>query len=150
VVKPRAVAVLAACVVCVAAARHPLHTTITEIRYASATRIAAVSVRAFEDDLTAVTGRDDVDVVAYVGRQLRFRERDGRPAHVRWEGVTRRDALLWITGQATLRHGFDGATVENRMLTERFEDQVNVVLAIDGRRRLTLLFTRGDGPKLLR
>jgi hypothetical protein len=150
VVKFSAVAVLAACVVSLAAARHPLHTTITEIRYRPATRTAAVSVRAFEDDLTPVTGRDDAGVVAYVGRQIRLRERDGQVASVRWEGVTRRDALLWITGQATLRHGFDGATVENRMLTERFEDQVNVVRATDGRRRLTLLFTRGDGPKLLR
>ena len=37
----------------------------------------------------------------------------------------------------------------NRVLTERFADQVNLVRATYAGRSATLIFTRGDGPKAL-
>ncbi len=45
--------------------------------------------------------------------------------------------------------GLAGSRVDNRILTDRFADQVNVVRATYGRRTATLIFTRGDGPKAL-
>lgn len=132
-----------------AGARHPLHTTITEIRYAEATRAATLTVRAFEDDLDAAAGREDPSVLAYVARAVSLADRAGRPLTVRWEQVHRAEGLVWIRGTAHVPSDLEDVRVRHTMLTERHADQVNVVQATAGSRRRTLLFTRGDGWKAL-
>ena len=45
--------------------------------------------------------------------------------------------------------GLTGGRVASALLSERFEDQVNIVRVTYGGRRRTLLFTRGEAAKAL-
>jgi hypothetical protein len=138
------------------AAAHPLHTTITEIVHDARRAEATVVVRAFENDVrAALSARQaphatDAAVLAYVGAKFALRDRAGKEIGVRWENVRRRDELLWIEGRVSAPRGLSGVGVHNDLLTELHSDQVNVVQVVQGERRQTLLFTRGDALKPLR
>jgi len=135
---------------------HPLHTTLSEISIASDGQLQIV-LRAFVDDFSAaVTGHagsmpapvgtpSDSATARYLARAVSLRDASGRGVAFTFAGVRRRGDVVWVTLRATVTSGGVGACLTNRVLFERYDDQVNIVqTSIAGRRR-TLLFTNRDG-----
>jgi hypothetical protein len=52
---------------------------------------------------------------------------------------------VWVTLRAPELRGVAGARLTNRVLFDRYEDQVNIVQTSISGRRQTLLFTKSDG-----
>lgn len=135
---------------------HPLHTTLTEVTTASDGSIRIV-LRAFIDDFSAaVTGRAapqgvpiptpaDSAIARYLGQTLALTDAGGRRLPLSVAGVRRTDDLVWITLHAPALRSPAGARLTNRVLFDRWEDQVNIVQTAIGARRQTLLFTKRDG-----
>jgi hypothetical protein len=137
-----------------AAAGHPMHTSVAELRYDGSTREARVTIRVYPDDLAgAVPGAQgavaDSALVRYVRARFALADQRGRPLRLEWQEVARAGDALVIRLRAAAPEGLEGARVAHLLLHERFGDQVNVVRATYGRRTVTLLFVPGDGPKRL-
>ncbi|MGI9077081.1 MAG: DUF6702 family protein [Gemmatimonadaceae bacterium] len=140
---------------------HPLHTTLTEITFSPREQRIQVMLRVFADDLgTAVAafakvkqGSDhevpDRASYAYLTHAVALAERGGRRLPLEWCGTKRTADLVWICLRAKSARGLGALEVHNRVLFDLHDDQINIVQVTDGRRRHSLLFTKGDGPKRL-
>lgn len=130
---------------------HPLHTTHTEIVERGPGE-AGITIRAFTDDLHRAVGAPggavtDSALAQYVRRTLEIRSAGGAPARLRWEGTRiDGDATLLRLG-ATIPGGLRGMRLRQAMQVELFPDQVNVVQVRYAGRRVSLLFTPGDGAR---
>lgn len=131
---------------------HPIHTTMTAV---SADKSGITfSVRSFADDFSAsvalFAGRKpptdssvtEHDVASYLAAHLRVLDARGQALTLRSCGTTRARELYWLCVRV------DGPTdvrvlrVENRILTERHADQVNIVQVDASGVRKTILFTK--------
>ena len=135
---------------------HPLHTTLTEISLAPDGQLQIV-LRAFVDDFSAaVAGHSgpmsppiatptDSAIARYLGGAVSVSDAAGRHIALAVVGTRRSGDLLWVTLRAPVAGRAAGVHLTNRVLFERYDDQVNIVqTSIEGRRQ-TLLFTKRDG-----
>lgn len=134
-------------------ARHPLHTTHTDLRQHDG--VVEITVRAFTDDLhRAVAAReratDDSALVRYVRATLTLADVAGRPVLLTLAGTRIDGDITLMTLRAPLPGGLTGARVRQAMHMELFDDQVNVVRAEYEDRQTSLLFTPGDPARTLR
>ena len=135
---------------------HPLHTTLSELSIASNGSVQLV-LRAFVDDLSAATlGRagpqpapvatpPDSATARYLARTLAVIDAAGHRVTLGLAGVRRSGDLLWVTLRTPPAPGRVGVRLTNRVLFDRYDDQVNVVQTSVAGRRRTLLFTKRDG-----
>jgi hypothetical protein len=135
---------------------HPLLTTLSQVSAAPDGAVEIV-VRAFVDDFAAaVSGRApapahatptpaDSATARYLSGALVLTDAAGRRVSLRVVAVRRTDDLIWVTLRAPAVAGGKGARLTNRVLFERYDDQVNIVQTSVGGRRQTLLFTKRDG-----
>jgi uncharacterized protein DUF6702 len=122
--------------------RHPMHTSSAELVHeADSVRVA---IRVFADDIATVGA-----VRSYLGDRFGIVDRSGQGVRLEWSGSEIAGDVLTIRMRGRVAGGLSGAKVNNQVLTDRFADQVNVVRAAYDRRAVTLIFTRGDGPKAL-
>ena len=124
------------------ASRHPMHTSSAElVQEADSVRVA---IRLFADDVATVGA-----VRTYLADRFGIVDRSGKAVPLEWAGAEVAGDVLTIRLRGRVPGGLSGTRVSNRVLTDRFTDQVNVVRATYDRRAATLIFTRGDGPKAL-
>jgi hypothetical protein len=135
---------------------HPLHTTLTELSVSSDGSVQIV-IRAFVDDFSAAVTRraapggapiatpPDSATARYIGESVILTDGGGRRVTLAVANVRRTDDLLWITLRAAALTPVAGARLTNRLLFERWDDQVNIVQSSVGARRQTLLFTKREG-----
>ena len=135
---------------------HPLHTTLAELSIAQDGGVQIV-LRVFVDDFSAaVAGRatigsapiatpHDSATARYLGATMVLTDGSGRPVALVLTNMRRTDDLLWITLRAPALRTVAGAHLTNRVLFDRWDDQVNIVQTTIGGRRQTLLFTKRDG-----
>lgn len=140
---------------------HPLHSTITELTEDRAHGVVRATIRVFADDFgTAVTrsvrGRSlsagpqwEAAALAYVNSAFGFTDRTGRALPMRSCGTRRTSDLLWVCVEATSAEGLAPLMVRNGVLSDLFDDQVNVVQGTIGGVRRSVLFTRGARAKAL-
>ncbi len=124
-------------------AAHPTHTSSAEL--VQERDSVTVAIRVFADDLGSPT---ESELGRYLRERFQLAER-GRGVALAWRGSERKDDVVIVRLGGRLEGSLAGATVTNRVLTERFSDQVNIVRATYAGRTSTLLFVRGDGPKAL-
>ena len=134
---------------------HPLHTTLTEVTTLADGSVQIV-VRAFIDDFAAAVTRRatppgapiptpaDSAAARYLGDTVVLTDAVGRRVPLEVAGMRRTDGLVWITLRAPALRSIAGARLTNRVLFERWDDQVNIVQTAVGARRQTLLFTKRD------
>jgi len=134
-----------------ALAAHPLHTTLTELRYQDGDRVVEVTVRAFADDVRAAVGRELTDSTAfgYLRRTFTLSDRAGRPLGVAWCGLRRSDDVVWLCLRAAAPDGTSGLRIRAGLLFDLYHDQINIVQVTARGRRVVLLFTRDEAPKPL-
>ena len=111
---------------------HPMHTAVIEIAY---------------DGTTTAAG--DSATVRYVTSSFTVVDRTGTRLMLRWHGFERVGDVLVLRFDAAAPAGLAGGRIATTLLSERFEDQVNIVRATYGGRTRTLLFTRGEAAKPL-
>jgi hypothetical protein len=134
---------------------HPMHTAVIEIAYDGTTTAAAIRIRVFVDDFTAAiqvppgTAAGDSATVRYVTSSFTVVDRTGTRLMLRWHGFERVGDVLVLRFDAAAPAGLAGGRIATTLLSERFEDQVNIVRATYGGRTRTLLFTRGEAAKPL-
>lgn len=139
---------------------HPLHTTMTELTFDARTRSLRATIHAFSDDFgRAVNGLSpeatppaqvsDSAAIAYLRGHLVVTGPDGRVIPLRWCGIERRGDAYLIGMEAAGTGRMDGVRIRNRLHTDLYPDQINIVQATDGRSRATLLFTGADWSKPL-
>ena len=146
------------------AVRHPIHSTLTEISFDPAARLATVRVRAFADDFgTAIArwthsrpARPGVKAPApdslsfdYLSHALSLESAPDQFATLEWCGVEKTGAVLWLCLRARLDRGLEGVRVADRVLNELFEDEINIVQIQDAGHRTSAVFTRKDAAKVL-
>ena len=136
------------------AVAHPMHTTVAEITYDSGTRTAAIHIRVFADDFTTALIPDpaapaDSAMSRYVRGAFALADRSGRPLPIHWVGSAREGNVVVLHLRVTVPGGLAKGKVLSAILSERFEDQVNIVRASYDGRVTTLLFTRGEPAKAL-
>jgi len=135
---------------------HPLHTTLTQVT-ANPDGGLEIELRAFVDDFAAaVSGRPAVAASAtttpadsatarYLAGVLVLTDDAGRRVLLRVAGVRRAGDLVWVTLRAPAAPAGARQRLTNRVLFERYDDQVNIVQSNVRGRRQTLLFTKRDG-----
>ena len=135
---------------------HPLHTTLSELSIAADGSVQIV-LRAFVDDLSAAAlGRagpqpapvatpPDSATARYLARTLAVIDAAGHRVTLGLAGVRRSGDLLWVTLRTPPAAGRSGVRLTNRVLFDRYDDQVNVVQTSVAGQRRTLLFTKRDG-----
>lgn len=136
-------------------AAHPIHATLTELRYDAAKRTVEASIRVFAEDLRDALKREGTAARANAGAadyaRSRFALYDrGQAVGLESCGARLSGDLLWLCLVGHGSTGLEGLTVSNRLLFELFNDQVNIVQATAAGRRVSLLFTKGEGAKPLR
>ena len=62
-------------------------------------------------------------------------------------GSRRANDVLWLCVRASTAPPPSALAVSDQMLCELFDDQINIVQAVVGAKRASMLFTKGDGPK---
>jgi hypothetical protein len=135
-------------------AMHPTHTSTAELSEGAGGTVS-VAFRLFADDIGETVGAEAgarpalAPIERYLSGRFGILDRAGAPIALQWAGVELVGDVLTVRARAVAADGLSGAKVTNRVLTERFADQVNIVRASYGRRAATLIFTRGDGPKAL-
>ncbi|MEO7986633.1 MAG: DUF6702 family protein [Gemmatimonadales bacterium] len=146
---------VAAAVLLLMGARHPMHTAVAEITHLSGAPWADISIRAFSDDFGSLfpalpgSAAADSAMSRYVRGRFAVSNRSGRPAALRWVGVEREGDVIVLHLAVPAPHGLGHARVISALLCERFEDQINIVRAVYDGRSTTLLFTPGDDAKVL-
>jgi hypothetical protein len=139
---------------------HPLHTTLAELAYDERTHLVHVTVRVFADDFAALaqngaspavlpTTDGSAAALARVVAAITVLDRAGRRLPMHCRAARRTGDLLWLYLDAPAPAGLGGARIGNRLLVDRYADQVNIVQVVVGGVRHTLLFTRDDGVKPL-
>ena len=137
---------------------HPLHTTLSEVTIASDGGVQIV-LRAFVEDFSAavaghpgalplpVATPPDSAAARYLAVSLALTDASGRRLLLGLSEVRRSEDLIWITLRAPALRPIAGARLTNRVLFERWDDQVNIVqTSVDGR-KANLLFTSEDKEK---
>lgn len=140
---------------------HPIHTTLTALSHEKGE--LTLSVRTFADDFSAsvamFAGRTppsdwtvaDADVARYLASRIKIWDASKHALALTPCGIRREREMYWLCVRLTGISDLRGIRMENRLLTERHEDQVNIVqIGVEGSRR-TLLFTKKtDAQELAR
>jgi len=163
--RPPLRALLALCALCTAPLRtadaHPIHMSFTEARYDNGNHTVQLWVRVFANDFAAASARmsgirlsrdsviEPTVGVAYLIQNVRLFGPDGRALSLRPCGVKRVNDTLLFCLTSNKPETLQKIRMRNSIMTELFSDQVNVVQTVDGGRRESRLFVRGDGVKTL-
>ena len=144
------------------ASAHPLHSTITEIVRDPAHGVVRATIRVFADDFGTAVARStrgrvsvsfgpawDNAALAYVTSSFVLEDRAGRRLALASCGSRRTSDLLWICVEAKTTEALEQLGVSNALLSDLFDDQVNVVQGVVRGTKKSMLFTKGDRAKRL-
>ncbi|HEX8431799.1 MAG TPA: DUF6702 family protein [Longimicrobium sp.] len=135
-------------------AAHPIHSSLAVVTHVAARREVDVNLRVFADDFAAGVARQPRGPASrltpeqrYVGASFALWGTDGKRVPLRWCGARREGEVVWVCLRGPLPGGLRGARVLSALQFTLYDDQVNVVQAGDARRKQTIMFVPGDGPK---
>lgn len=138
---------------------HPIHTTLTVITVSD--MVLNISVRAFADDFAASVAtfagktvpKDssvvEGDVRRYVAANVRLNDGNGREINAEFCGVRRAGELYWLCLRAPLSGRREELRFVNKLLTERHDDQINIVRVENRKERTTALLNRENVSALI-
>ena len=150
---PAAIALIA--VAAAPFAAHPIHTSLAELVYDPSAKEIRISLRVYVDDLTKASARysraapADSAMIAYARAYFGVVDRNGKVVSLASCGEQLVGDLMWLCFRAPARSGPSGFSVVHKVLFDLYSDQINLVQASYNGRKLSLLFTKGDGFKKL-
>ena len=134
---------------------HPIHTSLAELVYDQSAKEIRISLRVYVDDLTKASARYrntasvDSGMVAYARAYFGVVDRNGRAVSLASCGEQLVGDLMWMCFRAPARTGPSGFSIAHKVLFDLYSDQINLVQANYSGRKVSLLFTKGDGFKKL-
>lgn len=140
---------------------HPLHTSLAELSYDSRSGLLAVSLRVFVDDFSKASSQrrqqlvsrggssNQSPLVDYALASFEITDASGRRVVLQSCGSRRVDDLMWLCFKGSVPRGTQKLSVASSILFDMYRDQINIVKATVDKRTSSLLFTPGDGAKLL-
>lgn len=134
---------------------HPVHTSLAELVYDPSAKEIRISLRVYVDDLATASARysrnssADAAMVAYARAYFGIADRNGKVVSLASCGEKVVGDLMWLCFRAPARSGPSGFSIAHRVLFDLYSDQINLVQASYNGRKVSLLFTKGDGFKKL-
>lgn len=134
---------------------HPIHTSLAELVYDPSAKEIRISLRVYVDDLTKASASysraasPDSQMIAYARAYFGVADRNGKAVALASCGETLVGDLMWLCFRAPARTGPSGFSVAHKVLFDLYSDQINLVQANYNGRKVSLLFTKGDGFKKL-
>jgi len=134
---------------------HPIHTSLAELVYDQAAKEIRISLRVYVDDLTTASARYgraapvDSAMIAYARAYFGVADRNGKLLSLAPCGERLVGDLMWLCFRAPALSGPSGFSVAHKVLFDLYSDQINLVQASYNGRKVSLLFTKGDGFKKL-
>jgi len=134
---------------------HPIHTSLAELVYDPSAKEIRISLRVYADDLTKASASysrvapGDSAMRAYARAYFGVVDRNGQAVTLSSCGERLVGDLMWLCFMAPARTGPSGFSVAHKVLFDLYSDQINLVQANYNGRKVSLLFSRGDGFKKL-
>ena len=134
---------------------HPIHTSLAELVYDPSAKEIRVSLRVYVDDLAKASARysharsGDSAMIAYARAYFGVVDRSGKAVSLASCGEQLVGDLMWLCFRAPVRTGPSGFSIAHKVLFDLYSDQINLVQANYSGRKVSLLFTKGDGFKKL-
>jgi hypothetical protein len=145
---------------------HPLHTSLAEILYEPVQREVRISIRVFADDFSKASATyassktrtaealnrarpAESPALAYTRSMFVLADATGRHLPLAYCGGKRVADLIWLCFHTSAPRGIAGFQVADRILFDLYPDQINIVQVTHGEKKVSLLFTRGEGFKRL-
>jgi hypothetical protein len=134
---------------------HPIHTSLAELVYDASAKEIRISLRVYVDDLTKASASysrgapGDSAMTAYARAYFGVVDRNGRAVTLSSCGERLVGELMWLCFRAPAGTGPSGFSVAHKVLFDLYSDQINLVQATYNGRKVSLLFTKGDGFKKL-
>jgi hypothetical protein len=140
------------------ATRHDFHTSLAEVQYNPAERTLEVSLRVFTDDLESALSKDnggktirvtddpaaDPFIKNYLSRYFSVVDAANRrkPVHLLGKEIT--VDVTWIYFEIREVESLTGKRLQNAVLTELFDDQINMVNFVTPSGKRSFLFKPGE------
>ena len=134
---------------------HPIHTSLAELVYDQSAKEMRISLRVYVDDLTKASASysraasPDSAMFAYARAYFGVADRNGKAVALASCGERLVGDLMWLCFRAPARAGPSGFSIAHKVLFDLYSDQINLVQANYNGRKVSLLFTKGDGFKKL-
>jgi hypothetical protein len=119
---------------------HAFHTSIAQIKYDAKSKILEVSLRVFTDDLETALSKenngkvklDDTShadrlIESYLKKQFGFINQKGERKVMNFIGKEFEVDATWLYVEIPCQESPNGLTIHDALLTEVFDDQVNMV-----------------------
>ncbi len=143
------------------ASAHPLHTSLAELVVDQKTGAVQLSLRVFVDDFTkaAIAFQQkqksvrppstalQSPLVLYATAGFALTDSRGRRVAFTSCGGKRVGDLMWLCFRGQMTPATGGFRVASQVMFDTFRDQINIVQATYGSRKVNLLFTPGEGAK---
>ncbi len=136
--------------------RHEFHASVTQMQYNPAERAFEISIRVFTDDLerglsaasgTKISlekGKQDALMEKYVRSHFGYINAQKQPKPVRYVGYETEADAQWIYLEMPYSEPFSGGTMRQTILTELFDDQVNMVNIKYQNQKKTFVFRKNQ------
>jgi hypothetical protein len=136
----------------------PLHLSLTEANYDHARSRLVLTVRLQTSDLEAalsdyahrkITVAEPVELAPlaldYVRENLHLKSQRGTALRLEWAGFDVTKTQIFLFFESALPSGLQGTCISDKLLQERFADQINSVELHDGAFKQTLVFAHDTG-----
>jgi len=137
---------------------HDFHTSLAQIQYNKNTHSFEVSLRVFTDDLEAALTKEnnnhkvgiadiklaDSLIEIYVNKHLSILTKQNQKKPMTFVGKEIEVDVTWIYVEFSASGDLEGLRIQNSILTDLFNDQVNIVNLNYLRKTSTFLFKSGQ------
>lgn len=141
-----------------ASPKHDYHVSVTQMQYNPGSKVFELSIRIFTDDLEralaqannnkrfSINNKDQNDtyVSAYLQQRFSLRDAQKRILPLRYVGKEQEEDATWVYLEIPFQLPFSGNSLQNSILTEIFDDQVNMTNVILPSGKKTYLFKKGQ------
>lgn len=142
---------------------HPVHTSVTQMQYNAAEKTFEVSLRVFTDDLEEALGKEnnnqrvrlnDKDangplVEGYIRKHFGLTNASRQRKPFRYLGKEQEMEATWIYVEVPYSEPLEGSVLQQSLLTEVFDDQVNLVNVSYLTQKKTVLFRKSNPQQIL-
>jgi hypothetical protein len=137
---------------------HDYHVSVTQMQYNNSSKTFELSIRIFTDDLEKALGiahgnkrfvvkngdANDAFVSAYITKNLMLTNPQKRAVPIHYVGKEQEEDVTWIYVEIPFQLPLSGYFLQNSILTETFDDQVNMTNVTTPAGKKTYLYKKGQ------
>jgi hypothetical protein len=152
---------------------HKVHVSVSQLEYNQKAQSVEIVLRVYADDLEnalsqhakrqvkldpATANKDKrvaETVMAYLRDSFQLKDKAGRAVRLNWVGMEWQTDMYWLYVEGKMpavpanSNALEGAQLKNRVFSELFDDQVNIVNAKIQNKQFGLMFESKDGFKTI-